>query len=212
MRETHTVLYHHVIPCYPLYLIIDDKWACSCVYMCMRMGLCECQYVRLCVRHCSRGTCVKTEVKIRGEGTKMIRQIFDREEKRTPAKMTEVEKRRRDERGSCSVWGCGWWDISLGHGRADILMESIMHAKWVTGWVSCFHATRHRVPSISLSLQLQLSAGLFFSLGKTVCDLSWRGERGKQILSVFMHATCCNSSTVLCTRVYMKLMAYIYWN
>lgn len=123
------------------------------VYMCMRTGLCECRYVWLCVGHCGRGTCVKTEVKIKeARAQKWLAKIFDRQEKRTPAKMTEVERRRRDERGSCSVWGCGWWDISLEHGRADILMESIMHAKWVTGWVSCFHATRHRVPSISLSL------------------------------------------------------------
>ena len=86
------------------------------------------------------------------------------EEKTTPVRMTEVEKRRREERGSCTVRGCGWWDVSLEHERADILMESIIHAKWVTGWVSYFHATRHKVPSISLSLKVQLSAALFPAL------------------------------------------------
>lgn len=46
----------------------------------------------------------------KGGRTKIIRKrsIFDEGEKRTSAEMTEVEKRRRDERGSCRVRGCGW--------------------------------------------------------------------------------------------------------
>lgn len=90
-------------------------------------------------------------------------QTFE-EEKKTPVRMTEVEKRRREERGSCSVWGRGWWDVSLEHERADILMESIIHVKWVTGWVSYFHATRHKVPSISLSQSSTVSRSVFSSL------------------------------------------------
>lgn len=93
----------------------------------------------------------------------MWREEKSREKKRTPAKMTEVEKRRREECGSCSVWECGWWDVSLEHERADILMESIIHAKWVTGWVSYFHTTRHKVPSISLSQSLTVSWSVFTS-------------------------------------------------
>lgn len=31
--------------------------------------------------------------------------------------------------GGRAWWGCGWWDISLEHERADILIESIIHAK-----------------------------------------------------------------------------------
>lgn len=56
------------------------------------------------------------------------------------------QKTRTEERGSCTAWGCGWWDASLEHEHADILMESIIQAKWVTGWVSHFPVTRHKSP------------------------------------------------------------------
>lgn len=136
-----------------------------CVRVCMRHSLYECQYACLSVRRCSRGTCgiiAGSETKRWGEQNdernKQTKTWQCREEKKLSAKMTEVEKRRREERGSCRVWGCGWWDVSLEHERTDILMESIIHAKWVTGWVSYFHATRHKVPSISL---LTVSGSVF---------------------------------------------------
>lgn len=43
-------------------------------------------------------------------------------------------------------------------------MESIIHAKWVTGWVSYFHATRHKVLQY-LCLKVQLSTGVFVFFG-----------------------------------------------
>ena len=64
-----------------------------------------------------------------------------------------IKKRRADEteEETRSVAAAVHEDVGGEHERVDILMESIIHVKWVTRWVSYFHAKRHKVPSTSLS-------------------------------------------------------------
>lgn len=45
-------------------------------------------------------------------------------------------------------------------------MESIIHVKLVTGWVSYFYSTKHKVPS--KSLKVQLPAALFSALSDRI--------------------------------------------
>jgi len=42
------------------------------------------------------------------------------------------------------------WVGETFHSSMNALMESIKHVKWVAAWVSYFHTTRHKVPSMSV--------------------------------------------------------------